>query len=363
MSTEKVVCFPEIGDYYVPINLMIERCLHYKTIICPPTTKRTVEIGAKYSPDMICTPYKILLGNLIEALDAGANVLLMPGAGCRLGIYDILQEKVLQELGYTFEMLPLFDYIPSVERLYKIFNERNPELIQEEFANIWAIVVAIVTDMDRLADFMRKNMAFETEKGTFDQLYQSYLKEVQSATTPAEAVSLGSTCMQEMQNVEINKPERPIRIGVIGEMYAVMEPYANCYVETWLVEHGIEVDRSIDLSRIAPALFTVPEQIERSGGYVTYNIGSTANDSLMRAYEMVQNGVDGIIHVKPASCSPEITLMSILQNLSQDTGTPILYLTFDVETGEAGLHTRLEAFHDMIMMKGRKEYEKSISRN
>jgi len=106
------------------------------------------------------------------------------------------------------------------------------------------------------------------------------------------------------------------------------------------------------LSRMAVALFTVGEQVEKSGGYVDYNIGSTANDAVAGAYQMMQDGIDGIIHVKPASCSPEITAMTILQNMSRDHQVPILYMTFDTETSEAGVHTRLEAFRDMIVMKG-----------
>ena len=355
MIREKIACFPEIGDYYIVVNLLLERCLNYKTIICPPTTRRTVEIGSRNSPDMICTPFKVTLGNLIEALEAGANVLVMPGAGCRLGFYDLLQKQILSDLGYEFEMLPLFDYIPSAERLFKNFKEINPDLTQDNFNKIFALVIRVTKDMDSLNDFLRKNMAFEMAKGECRRQYQAYLKKIQNASDLDEAETLGKKYRELLQTVEINKPDNPIRIGIIGEMYDVMEPFANCELEKWLTDHGVEIDCTVNLTNIATALFTVPEQIAKSGGYATYNIGSTANDSLARAYEMVNNGIDGIIHIKPASCSPETTLMMILQNLSRDYQTPILYLTFDTETSEAGLHTRLEAFHDMIVMKGSRQ--------
>jgi len=248
-------------------------------------------------------------------------------------------------------MITVFEYIPTVKRMYSSFNEINPDLTLEQFNDILNIVVKITIDMDNLAEFMRKNIAFEVNKGEYETLYQAYLQEVKDAQTVAEAEAIGVKCKLKMESVKINKPERPIRIGIIGEIYVVVEPFSNCNLEKWLADNGVEIIRTSDLSRMAVAIFTVEEQVKQSGGYVDYNIGSTANDAIAQAYQMIQDGIDGIIHVKPASCSPEITAMSILQNISSDHGVPFLHMTFDTETSEAGVHTRLEAFHDMIVMK------------
>ncbi|MCL2569511.1 MAG: hypothetical protein FWE12_08840 [Oscillospiraceae bacterium] len=349
---EKLACAPKIGDYHIVADILLERCLGYKTMPCPPMTKRTLELGSRHSPDMICTPFKTTLGNFIEAAEQGANVFVMPGAGCRLGFYDILQKQILQDLGYDCEIITLFDYIPTVNRLYKAMSDVNPNLSREEFDGIFELVARITLDMDGLADFMRRNIAFEVNKGEYETLYAAYLREASQAQSVMEAETLGRGYREKMEAVLVNKPERPIRIGIIGEIYVVVEPFSNCDLETWLAEHGVEIIRPFDLSRMAVALFTVGEQVENSGGYVDYNIGSTANDAIAQAYQMMQDGVDGIIHVKPASCSPEITAMTILQNMSRDHQVPILYMTFDTETSEAGVHTRLEAFRDMIVMKG-----------
>jgi len=351
MVAEKIACAPKIGDYQIIANILLERCLNYKTMPCPPMTKRTLEIGSRHSPDMICTPFKTTLGNFIEAAEQGANVFVMPGVGCRLGFYDILQKQILHDLGYDCEMITLFDYIPTVKRLFTSLNEINPNLTLEDFNTVFAIVVRITIDMDNLADFMRRNIAFEVNKGEYEKLYQSYLQEVQNAQTPAEAENIGAEYKEKMDAVIINKPGKPIKIGIIGEIYVVVEPFSNCNLEKWLAAHDVEIIRAGSLSQMATAIFTVEEQVKNSGGYVDYNIGSTANDAIASAYKMINNGIDGIIHVKPASCSPEITAMTILQNISRDCNVPIMYMTFDTETSEAGVHTRLEAFHDMIVMK------------
>jgi len=347
-ATEKLACAPKMGDYHIVINMLLERCLNYKTMLCPPVTKRTIELGGRHSPDMICTPFKTTLGNFIEAAEQGANVFVMPGAGCRLGLYDILQKQILHDLGYECEMITLFDYIPTVNRLYKAMNDINRDLTREEFDAVLETIVKITIDMDELADTMRRNMAFELNKGEHEKLYAAYLQEIGDAQNAAVAASIGVRYKEEMKAIAINKPEKPIRIGIVGEIYVVIEPSSNCYLEKWLAEHNVEIISPFNLSRMAVAVFTVDEQVKNSGGYVDYNIGSTANDAIAHAYQMIQDGVDGIIHVKPASCSPEITAMSILQNMSRDHNVPIMYMTFDTETSEAGVHTRLEAFHDMI---------------
>ena len=354
LATQKIACAPQIGDYHIVADMLMQRLLGYETLTCPPMTKRTVELGARHSPDMVCTPFKTTLGNLIEAAELGANVFVMPGAGCRLGFYDILQKQVLTDLGYDFEMFTLFDYIPTTKRLFQSFQAFQPTLTKDHFDAVFETVAQVTMDMDRLADTIRRNVAFEQNAGEFDRHYRNYLNQVKTASDAQTAKQLATSFESILGSVAINKPDRPVRIGIIGEIYVVAEPFANCYLEAWLIDHKVEIDRRASLSQMAVAVFSVDQQIENSGDYVRYNIGSTANDAIAQAYDMASNNIDGIIHVKPASCSPEITAMSVLQNISRDFDIPIMYLTFDTETSEAGLQTRLEAFLDMILMKGLK---------
>ena len=76
---------------------------------------------------------------------------------------------------------------------------------------------------------------------------------------------------------------------------------------------------------------------------------STAN--IWYARECAERGYDGIVHIKSAGCTPEIDVMPVLQNISADYKIPVLYLTYDAQTSDVGLTTRLEAFYDMIDMR------------
>jgi predicted nucleotide-binding protein (sugar kinase/HSP70/actin superfamily) len=300
---DKVAVFPKLGDYAGFLNTLVEKCLGYKTMLCPPITKRTVEIGAKHSPDTVCTPFKIIMGNFIESLEKGANTLMMPAFGCRLGFYDILHKQILQELGYKFDMVTLFDYVATEQKLWNTFSNLNPDLTQEHFREVLYTVAKQIAEHDLAQDKKRRS-------GT------------------------------------------GLKIGLCGDLYSVIEPHGNCNIEKWLSKNNINIVRYVDLSYLANNMFDIPRQIRESGGYVDYYIGGNANCTIANAYKMASvEKVDGIIHMKAATCSPEITAMSVLQDISKDFNIPIMYLTFDTETGEAGLHTRLEAFVDMLEMK------------
>lgn len=87
--------------------------------------------------------------------------------------------------------------------------------------------------------------------------------------------------------------------------------------------------------------------------YCKYEMGPTSTANIWCAKNYASRGFDGLIHVKSADCTPEIDVMPVLQNISADDKIPILFLSFDSQTSDTGLETRLEAFYDMISMRKR----------
>ena len=75
--TGRKVAFARYAEYNAPIRYLLENGVGVSCILPPRLTQRTMEIGTKYSPDFVCTSFKILLGSMIEALEAGADTLVM----------------------------------------------------------------------------------------------------------------------------------------------------------------------------------------------------------------------------------------------------------------------------------------------
>jgi len=106
----KKVTFPRYGDYNCVLKYFFERGMNVQYILPPPLTRQTEELGAKYSPEFVCTPFKTQVGGMIEGLEAGADTLIMTHGFCRLGYFGELQTQILRDLGYEFEFINLSEY-------------------------------------------------------------------------------------------------------------------------------------------------------------------------------------------------------------------------------------------------------------
>ncbi|MEQ8154800.1 MAG: 2-hydroxyacyl-CoA dehydratase [Clostridiaceae bacterium] len=358
-SKEKVISFPHIGKYYIAIEFLIKHTLKIKTLIPPPTTKRTLELGTKYSPDFVCVPFKYNLGNYIEALEKGANFLVQAGGGCRFGYYGEIQEQILRDLGYDFEFLSILNtqHLNPLSS-YSTFKRLNPKLSFSKFAYFFKLTLKIVEVMDEIEDYIRENIGFEVTKGSFEKLQKDFLKRIKTVGSFRDIKKTHEKYSTLFRNIEIRKPENPIKVGIVGELYTLMEPFSNYFIEKELAGKGIQVTRFITVSYLFKNHPKEKELLKASGKYLKYAIGADGTDSVARTKQLAEAGYDGIIHIKPFGCTPEVNAMPILQNISNDYKMPVLYFSFDSQTSETGIKTRLEAFHDMLVMK--KEKEKCI---
>ena len=87
------VGFPHIGNYYVPATYLFSKILHCEIISAPRISQKTIDLGVKYSPSFVCTPFKYALGTMLEVIDEGADIVVQLGGGCRYGYYHELQRS------------------------------------------------------------------------------------------------------------------------------------------------------------------------------------------------------------------------------------------------------------------------------
>ena len=77
-------------------------------------------------------------------------------------------------------------------------------------------------------------------------------------------------------------------------------------------------------------------------------IGGECIETIGDTVFAARNGIDGIIHIMPFSCMPEIVAQNILPKVSKQEDIPVLELVLDEQTGKAGNITRIEAFIDLV---------------
>ena len=71
------------------------------------------------------------------------------------------------------------------------------------------------------------------------------------------------------------------------------------------------------------------------------------------AHYMLKGNVDGIIALSAFGCGPDSLMVDEIAYHCKEIGMPLIHLTIDEHTGEAGFITRLEAFVDMLFRKKR----------
>ncbi len=350
MSKVKVN-FPRFGSYNVAVRHIITKGLGCDYVDSPPITKKTLEIGAKNSPDFVCTPFKYQLGGYIEAIEAGANTLIQVGGACRLNYYGELHEQILKDLGYDVKFVNMAnaDFAKPIT-FYEEFKKITPNLNIKKITSAVLLAVRMVKIIDKVEDFIRENVGFEVVDGSFNKLHQEFLEDLKEVNDKKELALIYKLYMRKFKNIEINKPKNPLRVGIVGEYYTIMDEYSNHYMEKELAKKGIIIERWMNVSNTI-FINTEKETKQSIKNYAKYDMGATSMYTIKKALDYAKDGFDGIIHVKSFGCTPEIDTMPVLQRISEDYKIPIIYFSFDTQTSDVGINTRIEAFYDMIMMR------------
>ena len=352
------VTLPHVGTAWVPLKTFFDK--HGVGCIVPPkNSNRTLSLGARYSPDGICVPYKILLGNMVEALELGADTVIdVGGPGlCRLGYYAMLHENALKDMGFKFKMM-VFDWqedqiIGVAKFLRKLVGEDVswPEIVGDIKFGIQQLI--LLDDLQKRAHYVR---AREITLGGATRFWQTADQRVSKAQTPAALKKVREELFAELNAIPIDNNANPLRVHILGEFYMVLEPFANMDLEEELGKRGVEVTRAhywTDWCKIWLFLeligFSHGRKVKKNAQpYLSRDVSGHALQTVGETIMHQQDGFDGIIQVLPFTCMPEIVAQNILPKVTRDFQIPMLSLVFDEQTGKAAFLTRLEAFIDLM---------------
>ena len=366
MSKDKKlkVAFPHMGTIYVAWEKAL-KTMGIDAYIPPYTSKKTLSLGTKNSPEAICLPYKLILGNFIEAIEGGADYVSMitsPGI-CRLGEYGRNIEQVLVELGYkaNYIEMNLYDgFKGMMDYLIKITGKKN------YFKIFYAIYLGVRTvfAVDELQSFLSYHRAREVHKGDSEKAFNKAIKLIREANNAKELSKALKQGLKDISSVEVDKNRDIIHVDLTGEIYIVNDEFSNQNMERELGAMGVQVRRSLTVSSflkdaIIPKMFKKGEtHLERAyrlaKPYLMRDIGGDALECISDVLYAKERNVDGLIHVSPFTCMPEIMSQNNFPKMREDINLPILSLIMDEQTGRAGYITRLEAFVDLMRRKKNK---------
>ena len=350
------LAFTLMGDYDIPSKYLFSKILNVDILDIPKITSKTIELGSKHSPDFLCTPFKYTLGTYIECLDKGADVLIQMGGGCRYGYYYELQEQILKDLGYNFKYYNLVSMgYTDIKKIYSILKSIDPKISKFKAIYYTLITIKMVKYMDIIDDYVRQNSAYSNKKDEFKRLvfeiHSSFLK-------TKGLIDLNKKYRyykKRLKKIDIDKPKNNIKIGIIGELYTLMEPVANYNIEDMLINNKVEVKRFTNVTYLLFQKHRKSKKYLKSLKNIKYKMGADAMDNIYYTKYLIDNSYDGIIHIKSSFCTPEIGSMGIINKMCEEANMPVIFLSMDTNTSKVGLETRIEAFLDMIEMRKNNE--------
>ena len=352
--------FPHMGLLSIPVETLING-LGHEAVSAPPTNKRTFELGAKYSPEGACLPFKINLGNFIEGLEQGAEGIVMAGGvgPCRFGYYAQIQQQILEDLGYKFKLLLLEPLGGKRQELYHAVQVLLENVPLHRAVAALRLAWQKIRWVDQGNALFRYDLPRSKDQRETQRSYERFLAAMRQET---KVLQLGRHYQKLAEWLKKNRlPETGtprIRVKIIGEIYMVLEPRVNFHLEMLLGEMGVEVVRSMSISQWAEEHllgFCYPHHRRRtvllSEPFLASSVGGHGRETIAEMVDAGVNRLDGVIQVLPFTCMPEIVAQSITPAVSATYQLPILTLVIDEHSAEAGMMTRLEAFVDLLRRK------------
>lgn len=314
---DRLVGFPYFSFYTKNFKEMFES-LGLKVIEPIKINEETVKLGVKHSAEMICFPYKIVLGNFIQQLEKGANTLIMFNScgKCKLRHYYKLIDLKLHELGYDFEMISL----PPEE----------------------SIKFPMPYVLERSISFIKK-LSELSSKGKVEVI---------------KVVKKTWKDIREKEKREYAKEFGEINILITGEIFSALEPNINQNIKQQLEKLGATIHSSLSILGVitAPIHRTKEKKILRQKA-LSYldkvEPGGHGLHTIEDVLEWSEKGIDGIIFVMPLTCHPEILVEDIIDHLCKKNKVPLLKVKLDETASPLNIQTRIETFYELI--KRRKE--------
>ena len=300
-------------NYYPSWKKFFE-VLGVDVVLSEPTTKATINNGVKAAVDETCLPVKIFLGHLVDLREKKVDYIFCPR------VISVEPKRYL---------CPKFLGLPNMaENLI----EGLPPLLDME-VNLHKKPDDLPRQLYRLArkftinPFKIKNSIAAAWKE--EQAYSGRLRQ-------------GFTPYDLLEKEPESTGEGSLKIAVLGHIYNLNDPHLSMNLFERLRSKGIQIVTSEMLSE---------EEILKGVSLLEKDIFWTFGKEILGAanYLLEKKTVDGVIILVSFGCGPDSLIVDLIERSYKRAGTiPLMKVTLDEHTGDAGVLTRLEAFLDLV---------------
>lgn len=327
-KTEKIIGIPRAMSFYnnYPFYYGFFTDLGIKIVLSDITTKQTMSNGSALVVTETCLPIKVYIGHILNLIDKGVDKILVPSIqSIAPKIYNCSKIRGLPDLVRNVVKRDFTMVEATLDKSEK--NHGLYEFLAEMAAPFGITDEKVIKKASKAGWRCYNNFHIMAKSG------MSYKKAINYA-------------LQGKVFIENQTKEYPISIALVSHGYNIYDDRTCMKIFDKLEAMDVKVYTSLQLSN---------EQLDDG-------IASLGNEQYWaNEYDMTgsaghylkDNKIDGVITLTAFGCGPDSLMVERITRKAKRFNKPLLNLTIDEHTGEAGFITRLEAFVDMLFRKKR----------
>lgn len=327
-NKEMQIGIPRAMSYYnyFPFWYGFFEDLGIKVVISDRTTKQTMSQGSSLVVSETCLPIKVYVGHILNLLDKGIDKIFVPSIqsidhkiyNCSKirGLPDLIKNVVKRDftiIDATFDKSEknggLYTFLKEAVKPFGITDEK---LIKKASKEGWKV-------FNNFKIMLSSGMDFE---------------KALSHAKKGEVV-IGS-----------NQKSYPISIAVLAHSYNLFDERISMKIFDKLEKLDVKsyTAEQLSMEQLKEGISSMESKLYWANEYeMTGGAGHYLQD----------NNIDGIITINAFGCGPDSIMVERIARAARKFNKPVLHLSVDEQTGEAGFVTRIEAFTDMLFRKKR----------
>ena len=337
MADKKIIGIPRAISYYgnYPFYYGFFKGLNIEIVLSDKTTTGIINHGVEKVVSDTCLPIKVYVGHIINLLEKGCEYIFVPS---------------LQSTAYKINNCSKIRGLPEIIRnvIDKPFKMIEPTLDKTEGISFKEFCYNTAKQLDVYDEDVINN-AIKRGWEIYDNFHKMTLAGVSYEVALKNAIE-GTFVTKSIEVV------KPLSVVIMAHGYNLFDERISMKLIQKLDKMGVKAYTSLNI-KTDDAVNSL-----RNLGEIQYwanelDLTGTA------AYYMLNKKADGIIALSAFGCGPDSLMVDEIQYHAKLKGMPMIHLTIDEHTGEAGFVTRIEAFVDMLIRKKRKSLESLENNN
>lgn len=309
----KIVGIPRAMHFYefYPMWEGYFNSLGFDILLSPKTNKDILNAGVLTCVDEACLPVKIFHGH-VNYLKDKVDYIFIPKI---MGLHE-REYNCPKHLGLSEMVKNSIDDLPEI--------------------------------IDPIIDLRRKNGLRRATNKMGKKLNINYINRDKSLKSAVETQRNYNDWLRDKIIPPKKDSKKTFNLLILGHPYNVYDEFINMNLLNKLTNENINL------------IFAeyIPEELYReySNQFIKRIFWTQGRKLVGSSYYLIDNKlIDGVIYLSAFGCGLDSMLVYLVEKKSIEENIPMMTLTLDEQTGEAGFVTRFEAFLDMMKWRERDE--------